>query len=72
MQNGSDITCTRFRVMLSISDQDPENEKFGELIFKPLEDLLDSNPFLSYPFYHLYDISHNPINSQASLDRGRH
>ena len=58
--------------MLSISEQDPANEQFSQLISSPLADLLDGNSFLSNPFYHLHDISYNPKNSQACLDRGIH
>ena len=72
IQNGTDVICRRFRVMLSISDQDPAYEKFGHLISTSLTDFLDGNGSLSYPFYHIHDIGHNLKNSQTSLDRGTH
>ena len=72
IQNGTDVICRRFRVMLSIYDQDPAYEKFGHLISTSLTDFLDGNGSLSYPFYHIHDIGHNLKNSQASLDRGTH
>ena len=56
IRNASNITCTRSRTMLSISEQDPAYERSGHLI----------------PFYHIDDIGHNIKNSQASLDRGTH
>ena len=72
IKNGSEVTCIRFRVMLSISDQDSAYEKFGHMISTSLEDFLAGNGTLSYPFCHIHDIGHNFKNSQASLDRGTH
>ena len=72
IKNGSEVTCIRFRVMLSISDQDSAYEKFGHMISTSLEDFLAGNRTLSYPFCHIHDIGHNLKNSQASLDRGTH
>ena len=72
IRTGEDITCTRARILLSISDQESAYEKFGKEISTSVESFRDGDGPLQFPFYHIHDIGHQVKNAQASLERGTH
>ena len=72
ISQGSNIECRRFRILLSISDQDSAYEKMGKHISEAYDDYLENDIELLFPFYHIHDIGHKVKNAQASLERGTH
>ena len=74
ISQGSNIECRRFRILLSISDQDSAYEKMRKHISEALADYLpvDNDTEFLFLFYHIHDIGHQVKNAQASLERGTH
>ena len=70
ISQGANIECRRFRILLSISDQDSAYEKMGKHISETLADYLENETEFLYPFFHIHDIGHQVKNAQASLERG--
>ena len=58
ISQGSNIECRRFRILLSISDQDSAYEKMGKHISQALADYLENDTGFLFPFYHTQDIGH--------------
>ena len=58
IRTGEEITCTRARILLSISDQESAYEKFGKEISTSVEAFRDGDGPLQFPFYHIHDIGH--------------
>ena len=46
-----DVSCKRFRILSSISDQDPVYHKFGQEISISLEDFLNGFGEFDFPFF---------------------
>ena len=67
-----DVRCIRFRILSSISDQDPAYHKFGQEISISLEDFLNGFGEFDFSFFHFHDIKHQIENAQSSLERGTH
>ncbi|XP_066934637.1 uncharacterized protein [Clytia hemisphaerica] len=59
--------CTRFKVLVSVSDMDPSYEKYGKAVSFTFEEFLAGNKLGTL---HLHDIGHNIKNAEASLERG--
>ena len=72
ISQGSNIECGRFRILLSISDQNSAYEKMGKHISEALDDYLENDTEFLFLFYHIHDIGHQVKNAQASLERGTH
>ena len=72
ISQGSNIECRRFRILLSISDQDSAFEKMRKHISEALADYLENDTEFLFPFYHIHDIGHQVKNAQVSLERETH
>jgi hypothetical protein len=59
------LSCCRFKVVLTVSDMVPSYEKYGKSVPGIFEELLLSPT-------HVHDISHSIKNAEASLERGTH
>ena len=71
LQQGNQSThCLRFRVLVSISDQDSTHEKYGKSVSYSLQEFLNGQSPLSFPYFHFHDIGYHLKNAQASLERG--
>ena len=72
ISQGSDVTCKRLRILLSISDQDSAYEKMGKHISQAVAEYLSNDSEFSFPICHIHDVGHQVKNAQASLERGTH
>ena len=65
------ITCGRFKTMISCSNMDPSYEKYGKSVSTDFTESLNSNHDDS-GVIHIHDIGHNIKNAETSLERGTH
>lgn len=63
------VQCVRFKVLVTISDMAPNQEKYGKVVSGSLKDMMSGER--DGPF-HIHDIGHMVKNAECSLERGTH
>ena len=64
--NGEELQCIRLHAIISCSDMDPTNARYGKDIsvrFDQLDDIDNQN----WPLFHVHDFGHNLKNAEHCL-----